>query len=407
MKSKALVAAILAKIYEIGKCQRNFFAHLVVLIFQIRGRLNFIQMGRYGIYNEGTYRENFKKAFNFQLFNRTLIESQGSGHYVVTFDPSHIKKSGSKTFGVGYFWSGCDSKIKRGLEFGGFAVCDIDNHTAFHLEGFQTPNKEQLVEKGQTLLAHYSELWIKEAENLSKFSAYGVVDAYFSKITFIEPVCTQTGIHIISRLRDDAVLYYLYTGLPSGKPGKPRQFDGKIIAKKPDLSHFTCVHQDKELRIYEAVVYAKALKRKVKLALTQYFDDKGNIKTTKLYFCTDVNLAGWYIVKYYKNRFQQEFLYRDGNQFTGLEDCQARSKEKLHYHLNTALTAVSVAKAAHYLPLSTEKRKTFSMASVKVLYHNELLLEKFINVFGISPELAYKNTNIDQIIKFGLIDQDI
>ncbi len=58
----------------------------------------------YGVYNEVTYRENFKKPFDSQLFNRTLIQTTGSGHFVVAFDPSHIKKSGTKTFGVGYFY---------------------------------------------------------------------------------------------------------------------------------------------------------------------------------------------------------------------------------------------------------------------------------------------------------------
>jgi hypothetical protein len=374
---------------------------------QLRGRLNFTQMGRYGVYNEVTYRENFKKLFDFQLFNRTLIQTTGSGHFVVAFDPSHIKKSGTKTFGVGYFWSGCDSKMKRGLEFGGFAVCDIDNHTAFHLEGFQTPSPAQLADKGETLLSYYTNLWLREAANLRVFSAYGVVDAYFAKYSFVEPICSQTALHLISRLRDDAVLYYLYTGAATGKAGRPREFSGKIDVKNPDLSYFSCAYQDKELRIYQAVVYAKALKRKVKLALTQYFDDKGNIKATKLYFCTDTNLAGWYVVKYYKNRFQQEFLYRDGNQFAGLEECQARSEEKLHYHLNAALTAVSVAKAAHYLPLAPEKRKTFSMASIKVLYHNELLIERFISLFAIDPKQANNKAKIEQIVKLGLIDENI
>jgi hypothetical protein len=46
--------------------------------------------------------------------------------------------------------------------------------------------------------------------------------------SFIEPICSQTGLHLISRLRDDAVLYYLYTGAATGKAGRPREFAGKI-----------------------------------------------------------------------------------------------------------------------------------------------------------------------------------
>lgn len=44
------------------------------------------------------------------------------------------------------------------------------------------------------------------------------------------------------------------------------------------------------------------------------------------------------IVRHYRLRYQHEFLMRDAKQFTGLTDCQARSINKVDYHLNTALT---------------------------------------------------------------------
>ncbi len=53
---------------------------------QIKGRINFMQMGRYGKYKEGIYRINFSKGFDFQGFNCALILSKGAGHYVVAFN---------------------------------------------------------------------------------------------------------------------------------------------------------------------------------------------------------------------------------------------------------------------------------------------------------------------------------
>jgi hypothetical protein len=49
------------------------------------------------------YRENFKKYFALQLFNRTLIQTKGLGDFIIAFDPSHIKKSDIQTFRIGYF----------------------------------------------------------------------------------------------------------------------------------------------------------------------------------------------------------------------------------------------------------------------------------------------------------------
>jgi hypothetical protein len=39
-----------------------------------------------------------------------------------------------------------------------------------------------------------------------------------------------------------------------------------------------------------------------------------------------------------QGRFDAAIIYRDANQFTGLEDCQVRSEEKLYFHIDTALT---------------------------------------------------------------------
>jgi hypothetical protein len=58
-------------------------------------------MGRYGDYNESTYRVTFSKSFDFAGFNAALIRQKGSGHYVIAFDPSHIRKSGKQTYGIG------------------------------------------------------------------------------------------------------------------------------------------------------------------------------------------------------------------------------------------------------------------------------------------------------------------
>ena len=70
-------------------------------------------------------------------------------------------------------------------------------------------------------------------------------------------------------------------------------------------------------------------------------------------------------MKYYDLRYQVEFLIRDSKSYAGLEDCQARKKEKLHNHFNISMTAVSVAKAAYYLSLPKKQRDGFSMVSPK------------------------------------------
>ena len=56
------------------------------------------------------------------------------GKVAFTFDPSYINKSGKKTAGVGYFWSGVANRAKWGSELGGLALLDISRKTVFHLQ---------------------------------------------------------------------------------------------------------------------------------------------------------------------------------------------------------------------------------------------------------------------------------
>lgn len=123
------------------------------------------------------------------------------------------------------------------------------------------------------------------------------------------------------------------------------------------------------ITIYSAIVYSKALKRKIKLVHALYFNEKGK-RTYKLYFSTDVYLDASDVLKFYKSRFQIEFVYRDGKQHTGLNDCQARSRNKLDFHFNASLAAISHAQITHWLSMPKEQGKTFSMTGVKTINHN-------------------------------------
>jgi IS4 transposase len=105
-----------------------------------------------------------------------------------------------------------------------------------------------------------------------------------------------------------------------------------------------------------------------------------------------LDLSGDKIFSYYCSRFQIEFLYRDAKQHCGLNNCQARSENKLNFHFNAALTAVNLAKV-DWLNTRIDENSQFSMSDYKTMYNNELLLKTFIERFGINPNTK-KNKNI-------------
>lgn len=63
---------------------------------------------------------------------------------------------------------------------------------------------------------------------------YVVADAWFSKAKFVCEACLL-GFHIISCLRDDAVLWYSHAVVRTGKRGRPRIKGEKINFKKLDF----------------------------------------------------------------------------------------------------------------------------------------------------------------------------
>jgi len=391
---KSIIISVLVQLSNINQWRKDFLVETFILFLSIRGRINFLQLARYGLHKEQRYRQQFEKPFDFLTFNKELTLVHGSGRYAIAFDPSYISKSGKKTPGVGWYWSGCANQAKWGLEIAGLAAIDIDNHTAMHLEAVQTINTDE-----QTLADWYAKVITDRKDTLTAISKYLIADAWFSKKSFTDQIIA-IQMHFISRLRDDADLRYISKEKPTGKRGRPRKYSGKIILKDIDTDYFTFIFQDEESMVYAAEVYSKALRRNIKLVHVTY--GKANGKDSfKLYFSTDVSMSAADILLYYQSRYKIEFLYRDGKQHTGLNDSQARSENKLHFQFNASLTSINIAKVVHWLSLPVEERKAFSMADIKTMNHNTLLLTRFFDVFGICP-YSIKNQNyVKELILYG------
>ena len=382
------------KLPNINLWRRSFLIETLILFMSIKGRINFLQLARYGKHKEQRYRQQFEKPFDFLSFNKEFTLSQGSGRYAIAFDPSYVSKSGKKTPGVGWYWSGCANRAKWGLEIGGLAAIDIDNHTAFHLEAIQTLNSDD-----QSLSDWYAGVISERKDTLTSISKYLVADAWFSKRSFADQVI-QSDMHLISRLRDDADLRYLCKEPPTGKRGRPRKYTGKIITNDIDKEYFHFISSDEEETVYAAEVYSKSLKRNIILVHVTYLKASGK-DARKLYFSTDVDMDPKDVLLYYHSRFQIEFLYRDGKQHTGLNDSQARSENKLHFQFNASLTSINIAKAVHWLSIPKEQRGAFSMSDIKTMNHNVLMLNRFFDVFGICPYSTKNQNYVKELILYG------
>jgi hypothetical protein len=380
----------------LNKWRRDFIKDVLWLFLSINAPVNFLQLGRYGKYGEQRYRQQFEGDFDSFNFNAALVRQYCGSPIAIAFDPSYIPKSGRSTDGVGWFWSGCANKAKWGLEIGGIAILDLDNHTALHLEAIQT-----LPLQSETRLNFYARIFVERAHELKKLSDVVVVDGYFSKEPFVSAL-VDCRLDVISRFRDDVRLRYIIQRQKTGKQGRPKTNGEPVNLSNLDMKHFAIAKENDDLRMYTDVVHAVALKRSVRVVFVEFLN-KGKVTSSKVYFSTDIQMEATEILEMYQMRFQIEFVYRDAKQHTSLTSCQARNKEKLNSHFNLSLTAVNLAKIIHWYSIPIEQRKAFSLSDIKTINHNTLLLEKFIVMFAIKPNVLKNNQNVKELLLYGTI----
>jgi len=375
-KAESLINAIIAKIGKTTKPRQKFIRHILILYMGLRGKYNFINMSRYGLYTEQTYRNQMNKPFDWSGFNMNLIQQHCSDELILAFDPSYMPKSGKKTAHVGRFWSGKDQAVKPGIEIGAIAVVDVQNGTALSLESVQTPIIPK-TETGENLVDHYAKVILERLPVIESLRIkYMAVDAFFSKKRFIGAITSKSPLEIVGRLRNDANLRYQFTGKQKTGRGRKRKYADKVDVENIDRRKIRyCFDEADDVQIFSGIVYSVSLQQLIRIVYLQNYDQNGFGTTHTIFFSTDLNLSPEKILQYYRQRFQIEFLFRDAKNFAGLEDCQARSESKLHFHVNASLTTVSVAKALHYLNIPKEERDSFSMTDVKILYFNQFITD--------------------------------
>jgi len=278
---------------------------------------------------------------------------------------------------------------------------NVDTQTAYALSAQQTLPQAEMPSE-MTRMDQY--LYHLEAvrPHLPPQVRYLAVDGAYAKEGFVRGA-VDCQFDVISKLRGDANLRYLYTGEQKTR-GRPRKYDGKVDFT--DLSRFTCIKAlQPNVDLYTQRVWHVSLKREIRVV---YLLDR-RVPTrvrTCLLFSTDVEQDPTQIVQFYRLRFQIEFIFRDAKQFAGLEDCQARDLVKLEFHFNACLTALNLAKVETNPPQRAQIAKDpipFSMASVKRRALNHHLLERFIEILDLEPTLIKSHPNYSTLCDYGSI----
>lgn len=363
------------------------------------GKVNFTNLSRYSNLSERTYRRQYQQDFEFAPLNQALVaEASRAGTVrLAVMDCSFVSKSGRATFGLDRFWNGCASRVATGLEVSVVGVVDVEGEQAYALSAEQTYAQSSLPEFSR--MDQYLYHLDRVRPHLPSEVEYLAVDGAYAKESFVTGA-VDLKLHVISKLRCDANLQFLYTG-EQKRRGRPRKYAGKVDLS--DVSRLTLVETvQPNVDLYTAVVWHVSLKRTIRLAYLVEHRHSTRVRTCLL-FSTDIEQDPRQIVQYYKLRFQIEFLFRDAKQFTGLEDCQARDAAKLAFHFNASLTALNLAKFEAIEQHSGTAPFVFSMASVKRRMLNQHLLDRFICNLDLEPSQIKSHPNYSTLCNYGII----
>lgn len=363
------------------------------------GKVNFTNLSRYSSLSEKTYRRQFNKQFDVGKFNSEVIQAAipQSHRMIAVMDCSFIAKSGKKTFGLDQFYNSTQGRVEKGLEVSLVAVVDVETETSYALLAEQTFAQQEFpaLTRMDSYLLHLEAV----RTHLPPLVRYLAVDGYYAKETFVTGACAL-DLHVISKLRCDANLRYVYTGKQKPR-GAKRKYAGKVKLTEPSQLLWVCQVQP-GIDLYTAVVWHVSLKRKIRLA---YLLDRRLPNTTNyvVLFSTDLKQTAEDIYQLYRLRFQIEFIFRDAKQFTGLSDCQARDAKKLDFHFNASFTALNLAKLDAHRQHSGQQPFVFSMASVKRRALNDHLLDLFISRLDLEPTLIKSHPNFQNLRSYGTI----
>jgi putative transposase len=171
---------------------------------------------------------------------------------------------------------------------------------------------------------------------------YFVLDGHFGNHNAVQ-MARQSNLHLISKLRCDAALYFPYTGPYAGR-GPRRKYGRKVdYANMPEqYLKETTVEGHIETRLYQAQLLHKEFVHPLNVIIV-----KTNLRTQAqahvLLFSSDLTLAYASLIDYYGLRFQIEFNFRDTKQYWGLEDFMNVTPTGVTNAANLSLFMVNVA----------------------------------------------------------------
>lgn len=363
-----------------GTTQRQL-ARIMTAMLTMTGRVTMLGICRWT--EEGGSYRTIQRFFHtaiswlplFWLFFRHHLYERGH-EYLLAGDESVVTKSGKKTYGLDRFFSSIYGRPVLGLAFFTLSLIDVQNESSSPIMVEQVIRTEEEKKeakakkkkkkskgskkrgrpKGSKNKDKTQVEWTAELLQISGMTKkvlqlvlsltplnYMVLDGHFGNNNALQMV-RQCGLHLISKLRYDSALHFLYDGEQKAK-GPDKRYGEKIDYQHiPDqylLKSFT------EKQVRTEIYQAQMLHQSFAGLLNVVIIVKYNLQTQKrrhvILFSSDLELSAEKIIHYYRLRFQIEFNFRDAKQFWGMEDFMVLKETAVINSVSLSLFMVSVS----------------------------------------------------------------
>lgn len=301
--------------------------------------------------------------------------------YLLAGDESIVTKAGKTTYGLDRFFSSLYEKAVPGLSFFALSLVSVGERQSYPVMVEQRVRSE--AEKAAAQAARRTKQPKKAAPTLKRSTGrpkgsknkdktqveltpeltfiqrmiqtllgrvkgvlsltYLVLDGHFGTHAALQ-MARQCDLHLISKLRHDAKLYFRHEGPYSGR-GPHCQYGDKLNVKDIPAKYLKQVsHQgDIQTRIYQMRLLHHEFAHPLNVVVILKTNLKTQAQAHVLLFSSDLELHFDRLIDYYQLRFQIEFNFRDAKQFWGLEDFMNTTPIAVSNAANLAFFMVNVA----------------------------------------------------------------
>jgi hypothetical protein len=353
---------------------------------------------------------------------------------LIAGDESVVTKSGQKTYGLDRFFASLYGKPVPGLSFFSLSLLSVNNRTSYPVMMEQVVKeaeeksdkpasgkkvKKQAKKRGrpkgrknknrrdvelkpyllhiQTMLKKLLALLGTELSVL-----YCVMDGAFGNNNALQMV-QQCSLHLISKLRHDAALYFSYEGVQK-KRGANKKYGDKLNYNHIPAKYLktTSLVDGIQTNLYQMTMWHKLFPDRLNVVIIVKINLKTQARAHVVLFSSDLSLAYDKLIDYYRLRFQIEFNFRDAKQFWGLEDFMNVNQTPVYNAANLAMFMVNVSQVLirHFRPTCS----TFSVNDLKAHFRGRKYVTETLKLLPQMPEPIFIDQIFANIAQIGSIN---